>query len=89
MNGAKSTHIAKTVSVKLVGSTDSSLQWLIRLIFYNVFFLRLYCKNKYILGHLYVFFFISDGTTGFLDENWSSIAKKIKKSKYDLYSLYF
>ncbi len=24
---------------------------------------------------------ISDGTTGFLDENWSSIAKKIKKSK--------
>ncbi len=30
------------------------------------------------------FFLISDGTTGLLDENWSSIAKKIKKSKYDI-----
>ncbi len=39
-----------------------------------------------ILGHLNVFFKVSDGTTGFLDENWSSILKKIKKSKYDLSS---
>ncbi len=37
-----------------------------------------------ILGHLNVFFKISDGTTGFLDENWLSIVKKIKKSEYDL-----
>ncbi len=41
-----------------------------------------------ILGHLHVFFLIPDGATGFLDENWSSIVKKIKKSKFDLNSLY-
>ncbi len=29
--------------------------------------------------------FFSDGTTGFLDKNWSSVVKKIKKFKNDLY----
>ncbi len=42
-----------------------------------------------ILEHLRVFFKISDGTTGFLDENWSSIVKNLKKSKYDLNSLLY
>ncbi len=34
------------------------------------------------------FFLISDSTIGFLDENWSGIAKNVKKSKYDLYTPY-
>ncbi len=42
--------------------------------------------KAYIFKNLFLSYFIkiSDGTTGFLDENWSNIVKNIKKSKYDL-----
>ncbi len=46
-------------------------------------------KISEILGHLHVFFKISDGTIGFLDENRSNTVKNIKKFKYDLYSYPF
>ncbi len=48
-------------------------------------------KISEILEHLRVniiIFFIFNGTTGFLDENWSSLVEK-KKAKFDLYYLYF
>ncbi len=66
--------------MEVAGSTGSSLKWLILLIFHNVFFLKLYCKNKWDFGTFTcIFFLIFDGTIGFLDKNWSSIVKNTKK----------
>ncbi len=68
--------IYKITSVELIGSADSSLQWLILLIFHNVFFWSYTVKISEILGDFAYFKKISDCTTTFLDENWSSIVKK-------------
>ncbi len=45
------------IAVDLVGSTDSSLQRLILLIFHNVFFLKLYSKDKWDFGAFIRMFF--------------------------------
>ncbi len=73
--------LSKSALVELVDSADSSLRRLILLIFHNVFW-SYTVRVSEILGHLCVFFKVSDVTTGFLDENWSSIVNKIKNSPY-------
>ncbi len=89
LNGAKRTDYIENCFSEAGGPTDSHYNDGYYEYSLMCHFWRYTVWISEILGHLYVFFKVSDGTTGFLDENWSSTMKKIKKSTYDLYSLYF
>ncbi len=51
--------ILEIASAELVGSTDSSLQWPMLLIFYIVFFLKLHCKDNWDFGTFTCIFFFN------------------------------